>query len=73
MTDNNTDKTSLPEGADLPLPEDDSTVTTLRTVRVVEGDHTQDIENTLRTLEEQKGIVGDSENSTFVLKGVTYR
>lgn len=74
MTDSIIDKTSLPEGTGVPLPEDDQTITTLRTVRVIEGEHQQDIEQTLRTQQEQNGADGaDGENGTFLLKGITYR
>ena len=44
---------------------------TLRTVRVVKGEHEPDLSQTLRTQQEE-GVTAD-DSSTFLLKGVEYR
>lgn len=47
--------------------------TTLRTIRVVEGEHQPDITNTLRTQQKDSGSEEPGERPEFVLKGVGYR
>lgn len=72
-----TDRTIVNPQAQAAAPmakEKESMASTLRTVRVVEGQHPADLSQTLRTQQKGKSIAADGDDTNmFKLKGVEYR